>query len=1147
MSITLILIVLVLYLTCLFWVASYADKHQFVENSWTKSPWVYALALGVYCTSWTFYGLVGTAASKGWGFLPILLGPFLLFIFGQGLLSRITTLCKQENVRSIADFFAARYGKRRGIATCVTLIVLIATIPYIALQIKAVSDSFVLISSQGAYSQEQIGLFTAAAMIVFALLFGVKRLDASGYHAGLMSAVAFESAIKLLALFCLAIFAALMITTASSREVELAYEPFSDYQFDFRFIIETIISAAAILCLPRMFHVTFVESLSSEHLRKARTIFPLYLAVIALCVYMAALAGNALFSGENVSGDAYVIALPLSQRNELLSLFILIGGFSAATAMIIVASVTLSHMLSNDVILPVLIKRNARTATTPDYSRSLIFARRITVILVIGLAYFYQRLLAGNAALTDIGLIAFALVVQLCPPLLFGLYTIRGHAVAAYAGLAAGCSIWFLMLMIPLLSNAGVVSPSVLAHGVFGIGWLRPEYFLNFSFSDAFTRGVVISIAFNILAYWLVAQWNRPRLSDRIQARAFLNLSRAEPSTHHHQEYQLQDIRVLLTQFLGQSVTDKLISSHGISEQGEAVNPELLSAAEHALSGVVGVASSRAMLATLKTGDQLGVEDVVNIFEETTKALRFNQDMIVASFESISSAISVANEDMKLVSWNRRYEEMFDYPEAMLKVGAPIEELVRFNAQRGMLGSGSVEDHVQKRLNHLKIGKPYRVVRNHGDCVIEIKGNPLPNGGYVTTYDDISEFISAQDQLEKTNLYLEQRVKERTLELEAAQKEAEHANRSKSRFLALASHDILQPLNAANLYVNILLDNARKTGDQNYETVEYLHQAIESSESIISTLLEISKLDTGVLSTEVSDASLHHILSSLVHEFGVQIGEEKDIELRFVDTKLMVRSDPRYLRRILQNFLSNAVKYTQRGKILVGCKRRGVNVEIAVIDTGPGIHPEEQRKIFEDFYRSSSQQDIQGLGLGLAVATRFSNLLGHEIRSSSRLGNGSSFSVIVPLAVSQAQAERRGSGAELYSSGALSNSRIFYLDDDAQNIRAMETLLRGWDCLPTTADTVKEALFVAKSEIENTPDFLIVDWQLDQGQDGISAAKQLHDIWGKDVPTCVVSASQEADLSKLVASHGFEFLKKPIKPGKLRAILEQMVTRSGNQ
>lgn len=1147
MSITLLVTVLVLYLTLLFWVASFGDKHQFVKNSWTKHPWVYALSIGVYCTSWTFYGLVGTAATKGWGFLPILLGPFLLFIFGQPLLKRIAALCKQENIRSIADFFAARYGKRRGIATSVTLIVLVSTIPYIALQIKAVTDSMLLVSAGSAYSPEEMGLFTAAAMISFALVFGVKRLDASGYHAGLMSAVAFESLVKLLALIAVAIFSYLLINNVNALGFSSSTEVFSRFEFDLRFGVETLISAAAILCLPRMFHVTFVENLSEKHLRTARVVFPAYLGVVALCVICAAIAGNTFFQGQGVSSDAYLLELPLTQGNRFLTIVVLIGGFSAATAMIIVASVTLSHMLSNDVILPILINRHLRQQTpAPDYSRSLIFARRVTVILVVALAYIYQRLLAGNAALTDIGLIAFGLAVQLCPALLFGLYTLRGHASAAYAGLAAGCSIWFFTLMLPLLAQAGAISSAVIENGVVGISWLRPENLFNFTYADAYTRGVTLSLLANIFAYWFMIQVAKPRLSDRIQARAFLNLSRAEPSAHHHKEYQLTDIRALLRQFLGESITEQIISRHDKNSNSESVKPELLDAAEHALSGVVGVASARAMFATLTTGDQLGVEDVVNIFEETTKALRFNQDMIVASFESISSAISVVNDDLNLVSWNRRYEEMFDYPDGMLKVGVPIADLVRFNSQRGMLGSGSVEEHVQKRLNHLKVGKPYRVVRNHGDCVIEIKGNPLPDGGYVTTYDDISEFISAQDQLEKTNLYLEKRVKERTLELEAAQKEAENANRSKSRFLALASHDILQPLNAANLYANILLESSRKSGHKDADTVEHLQQAIESSESIISTLLEISKLDTGALSTDICETPLHHILSSLVHEFRVQL--TSSIELRYVDTRLVVRTDPRYLRRILQNFLSNAVKYTQRGKILVGCRRRGANVEVFIIDTGPGVHPDEQQKIFEDFYRSSSQQNIQGLGLGLAVATRFSNLLGHDIQSASRLGLGSSFSVTVPVVVpvdtngeSGHQYEKR---VDSFSSSALSGCKVFYLDDDGQNIHAMDTLLRGWDCLPTTADTVQEALFIANSEIENTPDLLIVDWQLDNENDGISAAKKMHEIWQREVPTCVVSASQEPELSKLVASHGFEFLRKPIKPGKLRAILEQMLKRS---
>ncbi len=1146
MSITLLAVVLVCYLSLLFWIASRGDKHQFIENSWTQHPLIYALALGVYCTSWTFYGLVGTAAQKGWAFAPILLGPFLLFTLGQPLLRRVAGLCKQENIHSIADFMASRYGKRRGIATSVTLIVFAATIPYIALQIKAVTDTFLLIANTDRFSAEEMGLVTVAVMIIFSLLFGIKRLDVSGYHSGLMSAIAFESVIKLLAIVAVAVYAFVLIgSDVSQVSFDVAFETFRKPDFSLRFWVETVVSAATILCLPRMFHITFVECLSPKHQRVSRVVFPIYLALIATCILIIATVGNAYFGTQpagSVPADTYVLSLPLHNDYQWLAMFVFLGGFSAATAMIIVATVTLSHMLSNDVILPLLIRRQQRLPNPViDYSRSLIVARRVAVALVVILGYIYQRVLAGNAALTDIGLIAFALVVQLFPALVFGIYTRKGNAHATYAGFVAGCIIWFVTLMLPLLCEAGAISSSLLDNGIGGIHWLRPEYLFGFEFSDAYTRGVLLSLLVNTIFYWVFAYGGDLPLADRIQAKAFLDQNRAEPAANSkHLQFKLNDLRVLMNQFLGESATAMLIGRHHDFDYGDEVKPTLIDAAEHALSGIVGVASARAMLASLSHGEHLGVEDVVSIFEETTKALRFNQDMIVASFETISSAISVVNADLQLVSWNRRYEEMFDYPVGMLKVGIPVEELVRFNCARGLLGAGSADDHVQRRLFHLRSGNSYRVVRSHGRGVIEIKGNPLPGGGYVTTYDDISEFIEAQEKLEQSNLYLEQRVKERTKDLEIAQREAEEANRGKSRFLALASHDILQPLNAANLYTSVLLENAEKKETQDRETIRHLSAAIQSSESIISTLLEIAKLDTGALTTDVKVIALNTILEALVNEYRVQL--RRDVSLHYVPTQLYIKSDPRYLRRILQNFLSNAVKFTSSGKILVGCRRRQKNIEIFVYDTGPGVHANEQEQIFDDFYRSASQHDVKGLGLGLAVATRFSRLLNHRIDSHSVLGRGSSFSVTVPMA--DKPVDNPDTKPNQNASGAfLEGCNIFYLDDDVGNIHAMDTVLQNWGCSLQGVSTSDQALKFAEEHSQSVPDILLMDLQLDQNNNGIDIAKKLHEIWRYNVPTCIVSASQDRDLPSLAAAEGFEFLRKPIKPGKLRAVLEQLLKR----
>ena len=613
------------------------------------------------------------------------------------------------------------------------------------------------------------------------------------------------------------------------------------------------------------------------------------------------------------------------------------------------------------------------------------------------------------------------------------------------------------------------------------------------------------------------------------------------------------DLETVLRQFLGESATQRLLQSEQRPEL-LYVSAQLLDHAEQALSGVIGVASSRAILNSLSSGESLGVEDVVNIFEETTRTLQFNQDMLFASFESISSAISVVNAELKIVAWNKRYEQMFNYPKGMLRVGRPAEDLVRFNAERGMLGAGAIEAQVHTRLAHLTAGKPYRVVRNHNQGVIEIKGRPLPNGGYVTTYDDISEFINAQNELEKVNLNLEQRVRERTEEIEKinqslreevekrsvtevelikAKSIAEKSNASKTQFLAIASHDILQPLNAANLYASALLE--RPDADQELrESLRHLHGAICSAELIISNLLEISRLDTGTLKPQLSHFALIDVLDPLVSEFRVQANS--DVSFHCQRTSLWTESDPKYLRRILQNFLSNAVKYTTKGRILIGCRRRGTQIKICVYDTGPGISEAHQQRIFDDFYRITS--NVDGAGLGLGIALRFSHLLGHQIHVHSEDGKGSLFSLFVPLRAKESTQSRTTQTTGITS--GLEDLNIFYVDDEENNIHALGTLMDNWGCkLYSAMDPAAAEIY---AENNPAPDVILMDYQLGSAVNGIQLADALRTIW-KDVPVCIVSAAQDEDLSLRITSHGYDFLRKPVKPGKLRALLQRYSKR----
>jgi signal transduction histidine kinase/CheY-like chemotaxis protein len=879
--------------------------------------------------------------------------------------------------------------------------------------------------------------------------------------------------------------------------------------------------------------------------------------------------GNVLFYGDaSVNGESYVIALPLLKESPNLALVAFLGGFSAATAMVIVATITLSQMLSNDVILPLLVRRCKNKEQIVEYSRSLIIARRLTVLLVVMGAYVYQSILAENAALTSIGLIAFALVVQLAPAILFGLYWRKGNARGLYAGLIVGLGLWFYTLMIPLLVKAGIVNTAWVEQGLLGLSWLRPEYLLGLTFGDSFTRGVILSLGANILCYWWYSLTAIENFTDRIQAGAFTNMQKANYELYD--DISMHDLYALLDEFLGVNLARSLFAEYQNNDQ-EQTHRSVVEKAQRALAGTVGVASAQALISSLRSGKKMAVEEVVNLFGETTKALRFNQEVLFSSFENISSGISVVDAELKMVAWNNRYETMFDYPDDLLKIGLHVADIMRFNGERGLLGKGNVDEHIRKRLSFMAVGKIYRVVRFHSDdTIIEIKGMPLPNGGYVTTYDDITDFIMAQRQLEDANQNLEKRVQERTQtiaeinhnlleeierrghienELRQAKKLADEASASKTKFLALAGHDIMQPLNAASLYASALSESDKA----NPALLLQLKRAIQNTESIISSLLEISKVDNGTISPKLTQFLLNDLLSNLISEAMAQ--RPRDLDIHYCYSSVSVISDKHCLRRILQNLISNAVKYTQSGKVLVGCRRRRsvsneAEVEICILDNGPGISDQEQIIIFDEFYRSDRQQQsehIPGIGLGLSVVKRFSDLLGHKITCRSELHCGSIFSIRVPLVNSEVQAPEQLDFTE-NPQYQLEGLNLLYVDDDPQNLLATSALLEHWHCSINVLDGIGAARAYVK---ENPPPaVLLMDYQLgDIKITGIDLATELLAEWGKRfehavVAVCIVSTANQEDLTTLVDNTGFEFLSKPIRPARLRALLAQFKERS---
>ena len=533
-----------------------------------------------------------------------------------------------------------------------------------------------------------------------------------------------------------------------------------------------------------------------------------------------------------------------------------------------------------------------------------------------------------------------------------------------------------------------------------------------------------------------------------------------------------------------------------------------------------------------------------------TGELRSAQDSVVqaaqaaasrnASLEHLPQGVSVVDKDLHLVAWNTRYQEIFKFPPGLLRPGMPIEEVLRYNARRGLLGPGSVEEAIQRRLEHMRSGSAHMFERERPDgSVLEIRGNPLPGGGFVTSFADITAYKAAARDLRNLATTLERRIEERTRDLEAAKAEAEHANRSKTRFVAAAVHDLLQPLNAARMYVGVLRGHLPSGDDR--ELADRVERALEAQDELLASLLDIARLEAGALDAKPVDLPLEPLLTGLARQFGI-LAQSRGLVLRYVPCHATVRSDPLLLRRVLQNFLSNAIHYTPRGRVLLGCRHEDGGVRIEVWDTGVGIPEAKQQAIFEEFRRLDTGIDRDGrsAGLGLSIVDRIARLLGHRIGLRSWPERGSVFSITVPLGDPAGIALPTAPGGAMADEDSpLRDCRVWCVDDAPQAREATATLLRHWGCRATLADGAEQALSLARPG--EAPDLLLLDYQLDDATTGLDLLPLLAERWGHQPPTIVLSAQKDPQTRTLVQAAGLRFLPKPATPAALRALMSQVL------
>jgi len=743
-------------------------------------------------------------------------------------------------------------------------------------------------------------------------------------------------------------------------------------------------------------------------------------------------------------------------------------------------------------------------------------------------------LLAPADTLSSLGEIAFGAIAQLTPALIVAFYWRRASLLGVFGGIVVGFLLWFILNLLPHLS----LYPALISDGLL----------------PANTFVTLISLGANILVMWSLSQLTRQSVQERVQATLFIESKIAqEVVAQKLRQINIDELQLLASKFLGDEKVElsfdqfkKQVDKKVMSTR--AYNQALLRHTENALASVMGASSARLVLSSALEGRDIDLDEMAVLVEEASNQQQLvSQNLLQSAIENASEGISIIDNDLKLVAWNKKYLELFNYPDHLIYIGCPIELLIQYNAERGLCGPGDIALQVSSRLKYLKQGSPHSSERQHSSGqVIRIEGNPLPDGGFVMLFSDITVYRQAEQVLKEANQDLETRVVERTHKLAEAnkalgiaQKKSEQASAKKSQYLKACSHDLMQPLEAARLFTSAL-SFQNDLNSQQKQQVDNIDHSLKVANELLTNLGEIARIESGNIKPVLEVFSLNELLVDLEREFSAAACEYQ-VDFKVSNSKLWVLSDKHLLRRMLQNLLGNAFRYAGDGVVELSASKYNNNVQVLVKDNGPGIPSNKQKLVFEQFTQlhRSNKQPVQGLGLGLSITKSLASLLMHSLELRSIEGQGCEFTISVSEAEPIAYREPTFKQAAV----SLQGVSVLCIDNDPAVLKGMEELLSAWRCHVYSAGSASEAKVVYES-IYNEIDILLVDYQLENNHDGLSLIDELRSSSKQIIPAILITATTDEGVEKKAKLSGIGFMRKLVKPASLRAMMSAMLAES---